>query len=88
LAESANVGGGATVRLMVVVSLTLPEVPVTVTVAEPTAAVTLAVRVKVLVEVAGFGLKSAVTPLGKPEAEKLTLLLKPLAGVIVIVLVF
>jgi len=86
LAESANVGGGATVRLIVVVSVRLPEIPVTVTVAVPVAAVALAVRINVLVEVAGFGLKVAVTPLGKPEAEKLTLPVKPLAGAIVIVL--
>ena len=59
----------------------------TVTVAVPAAAVALAVKVNVLVEVAGFGLKAAVTPLGRPEAEKLTLPVKPLAGVIVIVLV-
>ena len=58
-----------------------------ITVAVPVAAVALAVRVNVLVEVAGFGLKVAVTPLGKPEADKLTLPVKPLAGAIVIVLV-
>lgn len=74
-------------RLMVVVSVRPPEVPVTVTVAVPRAAVELAVNVKVLVEVAGFGLKAAVTPLGKPEAERLTLSSKPLAGVIEMALV-
>ena len=87
LADKVKVGGGATVRLIVVVSLRLPEVPVMVTVAVPVAAVALAVRVNVLVEAAGFGLKLAVTPAGNPEAEKFTLLLKPLAGAIVIVLV-
>ena len=51
------------------------------------AAVALAVRVSVLVFVALAGLKVAVTPLGRPEAAKLTLLLNPFCGVIVIVLV-
>src|SRR6266446_3939252 len=58
-----------------------------VTVTVPVVAVLLAVNVKVLVAVAGFGLNDAVTPLGKPEADKLTLPLKPFCGVTVIVLV-
>ena len=37
--------------------------------------------VKVLVVVAGFGLNDAVTPLGRPEANKLMLPLKPFRGV-------
>ncbi len=69
------------------VCVKLPEVPVMVTVTAPVVAVLLAVSVKVLVAVAGFGLKDAVTPLGKPEADKLTLPLKPFCGVTVIVLV-
>ena len=81
-----KVGGGATVRLMVVVWVRLPDVPVMVTVAVPVAAVVLAVSVKVLVDVAGFGLKAAVTPVGKPEAVRLTLPVNPLAGVMVTVL--
>ena len=76
-----------TVSVSVVVCVKLPEVPVTVTVAVPVVAVPLAVSVSVLVLVAGFGLKTAVTPLGKPEAENDTLPLKPFSGVIVIVLV-
>jgi hypothetical protein len=64
----------------------LPDEPVTVTVNAPMAAVALAVNVKVLVVVAGFLLNDAVTPLGNPDADKLTLPLKPLSGVIVIVL--
>ena len=76
-----------TVRLIDVVWVRLPDVPVTVTVAVPVAAVLLAVSVNTLEEVAGFGLKDAVTPVGKPEAEKVTLPLKPFDGVIVTVLV-
>jgi hypothetical protein len=40
-------------------------------------AVVLAVSVNVLVLVVLVGLKDAVTPLGKPEADKLTLPVKP-----------
>src|ERR1039458_8740282 len=58
-----------------------------VTVTAPVAAVALAVSVSVLVEVVGFGLNAAVTPLGKPDAERVTLPLKPFTGVMVIVLV-
>jgi hypothetical protein len=43
--------------------------------------------VNVLVVVAGFGLNDAVTPLGRPEADKPTLPLNPFCGVTVIVLV-
>jgi hypothetical protein len=39
--------------------------------------VALAVSVNELVLVAEAGLKDAVTPLGKPDADKLTLPLKP-----------
>jgi hypothetical protein len=76
-----------TVRLSIVVLVRLPDVPVMVTVAVPVVAVPVAVSVSVLVAVAGLGLKDAVTPLGRPEADKLTLLLKPFCGVTVIVLV-
>ena len=64
----------------------LPDVPVTVTVTVPVAAVLLAVRVNVLVLAVLLGLNDAVTPLGKPDADKLTLLLKPFCGVTVMVL--
>jgi len=74
-----------TVREIVVVCVKLPEVPVMVTVTIPVVAVLLAASVKVLVAVAGFGLKDAVTPLGKPEADRLTLPLKPFCGVTAIV---
>lgn len=61
--------------------------PVIVTVAVPVAALLLAVRVSVLVVVAEAGLNEAVTPLGRPDADKLTLPLNPFCGVIVTVLV-
>ena len=77
----------STVNVSVVVALRLPEVPVIVTVAVPAFAVLLAVRVSVLVEVAGFGLKEAVTPVGNPEAASVTLPENPPDGVMVIVLV-
>jgi hypothetical protein len=76
-AESAKFGGDVTVRAIVVVCDKLPEVPVIVTVTVPVVAVLLAVNVKVLVDVAGLGLKDAVTPLGRPEVDKLTLPLNP-----------
>ena len=55
----------------------LPDVPVMVSVAVPGAAVVLAVSVNTLEVAAGFGLNAAVTPLGRPDTEKVTLLLKP-----------
>jgi hypothetical protein len=79
-------GGKFTVRLIVAVCVRLPEVPVTVTVKPPVVAVLLAARVSVLVPVVLAGLNDAVTPLGKPEADKLTLPAKPFWGVTVMVL--
>jgi hypothetical protein len=86
--ESEKFGTAAafTVRLMVVVCVKLPDVPVIVTVAVPVVAVLLAVKVTVLLVVVLPGLKDAVTPLGSPDADKLTLLLKPLTGLTVMVL--
>jgi hypothetical protein len=63
----------------------LPEVPVIVTVTVAGVAVLLAVSVNTLVLVVLLGLKEAVTPLGRPEADRLTLPLKPFCGVTVIV---
>lgn len=76
-----------TVRLSVAVLVNVPDMPPIATVTVPVAAVALAVKVSVLVVVAGLGLNSAVTPPGKPEAERVTLPLKPSAGVMVMVLV-
>jgi hypothetical protein len=63
----------------------LPEVPVMVTETVPMVAALLTVSVIVLAVLAGFGLNDAVTPLGRPDADKVTLLLKPPWGVTVIV---
>ena len=51
------------------------------------AAVRLAVSVNVLVPAVLLGLKVAVTPLGKSDANKLTFPVKLFSGVMVIVLV-
>ena len=43
----------------------------------PIVAVLLVVSVNVLAVLAGFGLNNAVTPLGRPDADKVTLPPKP-----------
>ena len=55
------------------------------TVAVPVVAVLLAVSVSVLLVVALEGLKLAVTPAGSPEADRLTLPLKPFTGLTLMV---
>jgi hypothetical protein len=85
-AERTKFGGSATVRETVVLFVKLPDVPVTVTVTVPVAAVLLAVSVNVLLLAVLLGLNDAVTPLGRPDADKLTLPLKPFCGVTVMVL--
>ena len=65
----------------------LPDEPVTVTVAIPVVAALLAVSVNVVVFFVLVGLNDAVTPLGKLEADRLTLPLKPFCGTTVIVVV-
>jgi len=57
-----------------------------VTVDVPVAAVALAVSVKTLVAVVGFVPNEAVTPVGKPDADKVTLPVKPFWGATVMVL--
>jgi hypothetical protein len=86
-AERAKFGGGVTVRETVVTCDSPPDVPVIVTVAVPRTAELLAVNESVLVEVVLLGLNAAVTPLGTPEAEKLTPLVNPVSGLTLIVLV-
>ena len=76
-----------TVRLTVVVAVRLPEVPVIVTVAVPVVAVGLAVRVSRLVPVVGFVPNTGLTPLGRPDATRLTLPVNPPTSVTVMVLV-
>ena len=73
-------------RDTVVVFVKLPDEPVTVTVTIPVAAVLLAVSVNVLVLAVLLGLNDAVTPLGRPDADKPTLPLKPFCGLTVMVL--
>jgi hypothetical protein len=85
--EAINVPDWSTVRLRGVVFVREPDVPEIVSGAIPVVAVAEAVKVSTLAVVAGFGLKSAVTPLGSPKAERVTLPEKPFCGVIVIVLV-
>ena len=72
-------------REMVVLFVKLPEVPEMVTVTVPVVATPVADRLKRLVVVAGFAPKTALTPLGKPDALKTTLPLNPFCGLIVIV---
>jgi len=76
-----------TVRLMVVVWLSVPDTPVIVTVAVPTVAVAPAVKVTTLVVLAGLVPKAAVTPAGNPEAERVALPVNPPVLVTVMVLV-
>jgi hypothetical protein len=85
-AARAKSPSASTVKDTVVVRVKLPEMPVTVTVTVPVAAVLLAKKVAALVDVAGLGTNDTVTPLGSPDAEKFTAPLKPFNGVIVIVL--
>jgi hypothetical protein len=76
-----------TVSAILVVAVRLPEVPVMVTVAEPVVAEELAVRVSTLLPVVGLVPKDAVTPLGKPDAARVTLPENPSTSVTEIVLV-
>ncbi len=88
-AESAKLGVAVafTVRLTVVVWLNVPEVPVIVTLDVPVVAVALAVKVRTLVPVVGLVPNAAVTPAGRPEADKVTEPVKPPEGVSLIVVV-
>jgi hypothetical protein len=62
------------------VAVCVPDVPAIATVYCPRLAVLLAVSVNVLLPVVGFGVKDAVTPLGKPETDRFTFPLKPYIG--------
>ena len=82
-----RMGLALTVKVIEVVGIREPDVPLITMVLEPTVANEVAVKVTVLVLVAGFVPNVAVTPLGRPEStDKVTLLLKPPDGVMVIVL--
>jgi len=75
-AESVN-PGVLMVRFTPVLAVSAPEVPVMVIVGLPGTAELLADRVNVLLPVVGFGENDAVTPLGNPEAARLTLPANP-----------
>jgi hypothetical protein len=66
-----------TSKVNVVLAVVPPEVPVTVTVKAPVAAVLLAVSVSTLELVEDVGLNAAVTPLGSPDMVKATLPVNP-----------
>ena len=85
--DRVKFGGAAMVSERVVAFDKLPDVPVIVNATIPMAAVLLAVSVNVLVLAVLLGLNAAVTPVGRPDADRLTLPLKPPCGVTLIVLV-
>src|SRR6266404_1998441 len=70
LQTEGSVGTDCTVREIVAVFVKLPDTPVTVTVTVPVVAVLLAVSVNVLLLAVLLGLNVAITPLGRPEADK------------------
>jgi hypothetical protein len=78
--ESAKVGA-ETVKVRAVDVVWLPDFPVTVALYCPRLAELLAVKVTVLFPVVGFGEKDAVTPLGRPDAERVTLPVNPFRAV-------
>ena len=82
-----GVPAGLTVSESVVVAIRLPDVPVMVTVTVPVVAEPLAVSVRMLVVLVGLGLNTAVTPLGRPDAVRVTLPVNPPRSFTVMVLV-
>jgi hypothetical protein len=74
-----------TVSEMVVDAVVLPEVPLMVTVDVPAVAVLLAANVTTLDPVVGLVPNAAVTPLGSPEAARVTLPVNPPVPVTVMV---
>jgi hypothetical protein len=83
--EKLGVAVAFTVSEIDVVWLNVPDVPVIVTDFVPVVAVLLAVKVTTLVPVVGFVPNVAVTPVGSPDAERVTLPVNPPLGVTVIV---
>jgi len=84
-AVSVKLGAALTVSATLVVALRLPEVPLMVTVAVPVLAVPLAVIVSTLLPVVGLVPNAAVTPLGNPDAARVTLPLNPFWSVTIMV---
>ena len=72
-----------TVSVNVALLLSAPETPCTVIGKLPNVAVLLAVNVTWLIPAVLKAPNAAVTPLGNPDTDRLTLLLKPFCGVIV-----
>jgi hypothetical protein len=75
--ESEKSAPGRMERVIAAVFVTVPEVPETVTVAVPAAAVAAAVNVRVLPEVEEEDANAAVTPVGSPDTAIETLPVKP-----------
>ena len=77
-----RIGVNTTVNVSVAECVSVPSVPVIVIAYVPAGAVSAAVNVTVLVPPADTdaGLKLAVTPLGKPEADKSTVSENPLSA--------
>src|SRR5882762_9881474 len=69
-----------TVRLILTECDRVPDLPLTLTLKVPVVAELLTVNVNVLVLVELPGLNDAVTPIGRLDAEKLTLPVKPRTG--------
>ena len=87
-AEEVSVKPGTTVTVkdMIAVAETLPDLAVTVTGIVAIVAEALAVNFKALVEAVLAGVKTAVTPDGSPAIVRLTGPVKPFTGVTVMVL--
>ena len=86
------IGVGAQVGLpmvnaIAVLAVRLPEVPIMVTVDVPTGAELLTTSVAALDDVVGLVPNDAVTPVGRPEAARVTVPLNPPTSATVIVLV-
>ena len=69
-----------TVSATVVDAVSVPDVPLMVTIEVPEVAELLAVKVRTLLPVAGLVPNAAVTPAGNPEAARVTLPLKGLTS--------
>ena len=69
--------GAPTVRVIVVVAVNEPDVPVIVIGYCPAGTLLAALNVIRLLEVVGFDWKVAVTPEGSPDADRVTAPLKP-----------
>ena len=74
--------GTVTVRLAVVVCVRLPLTPVMVSVLVPPGVAAPVVTTSVDAVPAGFGVKSALAPAGRPVTLRATSLVKPPLGVI------